>query len=193
VAEGALVGFPYAAVNPALPRPRGGDLLRLYAEVPPNATRVVDCDEAPYVGQNNVADAPYLAPLVRHAFYQSKKFASYVGDPAFYADTNALLHAGLFELNLERPAAALCSQPGYAVREEALQCADPQSCKATVSIGIVARLKKDGEVQKTYTSGLRSEFAGFPSLDRNAFYGYRELANGLSMQADLINKLNANN
>lgn len=193
VAEGALVGFPYAAVNPALPRPRSGDLLRLYSEVPPNATRVVDCDEAAYIGQNNVADAPYLAPLVRHAFYQSKKFASYVGDPAFYADTNALLHAGLFELSVERPAAEVCSQPGYAVREEALQCADPQSCKATVSIGIVARLKKDGQVQKTYTAGLRSEFAGFPAQDRNAFYSYRELANGLSMQADLINKLNSNN
>jgi hypothetical protein len=37
---------------------------------------------------------------------------------------------------------------------------------ATVSIGVVARLKKDGQVQKTWSSGLRSEFSGFPSLNR---------------------------
>jgi hypothetical protein len=191
-ADGDLIGFPYATVNPALPRPRSGDLLRLYTVAPPNATRVVDCDEPVYVGQNNVADAAYLAPLVRHALYQSKKFASYIGDPAFYADTNTLLHQGMFDVRLERPPGDMCSQPGYAVREEALQCEDPQNCKATVSIGMVARLKKDGQVQKTYSSGLRSEFSGFLSLNKNAFYGYRELANGLSMQADLINKMNSN-
>jgi hypothetical protein len=191
-AEGDLVGFSYSAVNPALPRPRNGDLLRLYTEVPPNATRVVDCDEADYIGQNNVADASYFAPIVRHAVYQSKKFAAHVGGQNFYADTNALLHQGLFNLHLERPTSDLCSQPGYAVREEALQCDDQQSCKATVTVGIVARMKKDGQVQKTFSSGLRSEFSGVPSLSRNAFYGYRELANGLSMQADLINKLNSN-
>jgi hypothetical protein len=191
-ADGDLVGFPYAAVNPALPRPRSGDLLRLYTEVPPNAARIVDCDEAVYVGQNNVVEALYLAPLVRHALYQSRKFASYVGDPGFYADTNTLLGQGLFDMRLERPVSEVCSQPGYAIREEALQCENPQNCKATVSIGVVARLKKDGQVQKSYSSGLRSEFSGFPSLNKNAFYGYKELANGLSMQADLINKLNSN-
>lgn len=190
--EGELIGFPYAALNPALPRPRSGDLLRLYTEVPPNAVRIVDCDEDAYVGQNNVADAPYLAPLLRHAFYQSKKFASYVGDPGFYADTNSLLSQGLFDIRLERPISEVCSQPGYAIREETLQCENPQNCKATVSIGVVARLKKNGQVQKSYGAGLRSEFSGFPSLNKNAFYGYKELANGLSMQADLINKLNSN-
>ena len=61
-----------------------------------------------------------------------------------------------------------------------------------MSIGVVARLKKNGQVQKSYGAGLRSEFSGFPSLNKNAFYGYKELANGLSMQADLINKLNSN-
>ena len=190
--DGELIGIPFAAVNPALPQPRSGDLLRLYAELPPNATRVVDCDEAEYVGQNNVADAGYLSTIVRHALYQSKKFSAYVGDAGFYADLNELLGQGMFDLRVERPAAEMCSQPGYAVREEALQCQDPQSCKATVSIGMVARMKKDGQVQKTYSAGLRSEFSGFPSLGKNAFYGYRELANGLSMQADLINKLNSN-
>lgn len=192
VAEGELIGFPYAAVNPALPRPRSGDLLRLYTEVPPNATRVVDCDEPVYVGQNNIADAGYFAPLVRHAFYQSKKFASYVGDAQFYVQTNTLLRLGMFDTQVERPAIEVCSQPGYAVREEASQCDDPQNCKATVLAGIVVRLKKGGQVQKTYSSGLRTEFSGFPSLSKNAFYGYRELANGLSMQTDLINKLNSN-
>lgn len=191
-ADGDLVGFPYSAVNPALPRPRSGDLLRLYTEAPPNATRVIECDEPVYVGQNNVADAAYLAPIVRHALYQSKKFATYVGDANFYTDTNRLLERGLYALHLDRPASDMCTQPGYAVREESLQCEDPQSCKATVTIGMVARIKKDGQVLKTYTSGLRSEFSGFPSLSKNAFYGYRELANGLSMQADLINKLNSN-
>jgi hypothetical protein len=145
-----------------------------------------------YVGQNNVADAAWLAPLVRHALYQSKKLASYVGDPGFYADANVLLGAGLFDMRLARPASEMCSQPGYAIREEASACDDPQNCKATVSIGIVARLKKDGQVVKTVSSGLRSEFSGFPALNKNAFYGYRELENGLSMQADLINKLNSN-
>jgi hypothetical protein len=192
VADGDLVGFPYAAVNPALPHPRSGDLLRLYSEVPPNAARVTDCDEAMYVGQNNVADADYLAPVVRHALYQSRKFAAYVGDQEFYANTNALLSEGLYDLRLERPAGEVCSQPGYVVREEALQCEGPQNCKATVAMGIVARIKKDGQLQKTYSSGLRTEFSGFPSLNKIAFYGYRELANGLSMQADLINKLNSN-
>jgi hypothetical protein len=192
VMDGDLAGFPYAIVNPALPRPRNGDLLRLYSDVPLNTTRVIDCDEAVYVGQNNVAEAGYLAPMVRHALYQSKRYAAFVGDQAFYADTNAMLSQGLYDVHLERPAGEICIQPGYAVREEALQCEDPQNCKATVAIGIVARVKKDGQLAKTYSSGLRSEFSGFPSLNKNAFYGYRELANGLSMQADLINKLNSN-
>jgi hypothetical protein len=192
VAEGDLVGFPYAAVNPALPKPRGGDLLRLYTDVPPNATRVIDCDEATYIGQNNVADGSYFGLLSRHALYQSKKFASYVGDPAFYEQANALLRFGLFEAKVERPAIEVCSQPGYLVKEEASNCDDPASCKATVMMGVQARLKKGAEVQKIFSTGLRTEFSGFPSQSKNAFYSYRGLANGLSMQADLINKINTN-
>lgn len=191
-ADGELVGFPYSVANPALPRPRSGDLLRLYTDAPPNAARVIDCDEPVHVGQNNAADVAYLGPLVRHALYQSRKFASYVGDAAFYEDTNALLGEGLFSLRLARPDVAMCSQPGYAVREEALQCDDPKSCKAAVVLGIAARMKKDGQVIKTYSAGLRTEFSGFPSPSKNAFYGYRELANGLNLQADLINKFNSN-
>lgn len=191
-ADGDLVGFPYSVANPVLPRPRSGDLLRLQMEAPPDATRVVDCDESVYTGQNNLLEVGYMAPLVRHTLYQSKTFASYVGDAQFYADANRLLAEGLFTLRLERPQAEMCSQPGYAIREEALQCDDTQQCKATVSMGIVARIKKNGQVHKTYGSGMRSEFSGFPSLNKNAFYGYRELANGLSMQADLIKKLNSN-
>jgi hypothetical protein len=191
-ADGDLVGFPYSVVNPALPRPRSGDLLRMHTEAPPNATRVIDCAEPVYIGQNNVAEVSYAAPIVRHALYQSKRFASYVGDRNFYADANKLLADGMFSLSLEAPQGGMCVQPGYAIREEAAACEDAGKCKATVAMGLVARMKKDGQVQKTYTSGLRSEFSGFPSLGKNAFYGYRELANGLSMQADLINKLNSN-
>jgi hypothetical protein len=193
VTEGNLVGFPYAAVNPALPRPRSGDLLRLYTEVPPNATRVMDCDEPVYVGKDNMVDVAYFAPLVRHAQYQSKKLASYIGDPKFYAQANALLGLGLFDAKIERPVVELCSQPGYTVREvTAPQCDDQQSCKATVQTGMLVHLKQGGQVQKTYVSGLRTDFSGFPAQGRNAFYGYRGLENGLSMQADLINKMNAN-
>jgi hypothetical protein len=187
-----LVGLPYSAVNPALPKPRSGDYLRLYTEVPPNATRVVDCDEAAYVGQNNVADAGYLAPLVRHAVYRSRKFASYVGEQQFYDDANKLLAQGMFELQLKRPASEMCTQPGYVVREDALQCDDPHSCKATVTIGVMARMKKGDKIEKSFTAGLRTDFTGVPQGGRAAFYGYKELSNGLQMQADLINKLNLN-
>ncbi|MCC2971176.1 hypothetical protein [Massilia sp. IC2-476] len=191
--DGELVGFPYAAVNPALPRPRSGDLLRLYTEVPPNATRVIDCDEPVYVGKDNLIDVGYFSPLARHAQYQSKKFASYVGDPKFYAQANSLLSLGLFDTKLERPSVDVCSQPGYTVREVAApQCDGPQSCKVTVQTGMLVHLKKDSQVQKTFVSGLRTDFGGFPSSEKNAFYGYRGLENGLSMQADLINKMNSN-
>lgn len=191
-ADGDLVGFPYAVTNPALPRPRSGDLLRLYTDAPPNATRVIDCDEATQVGQNNAVEAAYLGPLVRHALYQSRKFSSYVGDGDFYEDTNALLKEGLYALQVARPAIDMCSQPGYAIREEAIQCDDARSCKANVVVGIAARMKRDGQVQKTYSAGLRTEFTGVPAQSKNAFYGYRELGNGLNLQADLINKLNSN-
>lgn len=192
VVQGELVGFPYTVVNPALPRPRTGDLLRMHTEAPPMATRVIDCNEPVYIGQNNLAEVSYAAPLVRHALYQSKKFAAYVGDPEFYADANKLLADGLFSLSLAPPQGPLCVQPGYAIREEAASCDASGQCKATVAMGLVARIKQSGQVQKTYTAGLRSEFSDFPSLGKNAFYGYRELANGLSLQADLINKLNSN-
>ncbi|HEX8601518.1 MAG TPA: hypothetical protein VF774_02660 [Pseudoduganella sp.] len=193
VAEGDLVGFPYAAVNPALPRPRSGDLLRLFTEVPPNATRVIDCDEPVYVGKDNLVDVSYFSPLVRHAQYQSKKFTSYVGDQKFYVQANTLLSLGLFDAKIERPMVEMCSQPGYTIREVAApQCDESQSCKVTVQTGMLAHMKKDGQVQKTFVSGLRTDFSGVPSLGKSAFYGYRGLGNGLSMQADLINKMNAN-
>lgn len=190
--DGGLVGVPYAVVNPALPRPRKGDLLRLYTDVPPASTPIVDCDEGVFVAPNSAAAADYLAPLVRHAVYRSKKFASYVGDPGFYSDTNNLLAAGLFDLRLERPAAQLCSQPGYMVREDGFTCDDPQNCKATITLGLVARLKRGTQVEKTISTGLRTDYTGVPAAGRNAFYGYKQLSNGLSMQADLINKLNLN-
>jgi hypothetical protein len=190
--EGELVGLPYAAVNPALPRPRSGDLVRLFTQAPPGTTRVVDCDEPVFVGQNNAAEAGYLGTIARHALYQSKKFAAYVGDPAFYKQTNILLDYAKYDIRVEPPRAEVCSQPGYAVREESSQCDGAQSCKAAVIAGMVMRLKKDGQVQKTYSTGMRTEFSGFPALSKNAFYGYRELENGLSMQTDLINKLNSN-
>jgi hypothetical protein len=115
-----------------------------------------------------------------------------VGDPLFYKQTNTLLGYGKYDIRVERPSTEMCSQPGYAVREESSQCDGGQSCKAAVIAGMVMRLKKDGQVQKTYSTGMRTEFSGFPSLSKNAFYGYRELENGLSMQTDLINKLNSN-
>jgi hypothetical protein len=191
-ADGGLVAFPYSAVNPALPRPRSGDLLRLYTDVPPSATRVVDCDEAAFVPPNNVAEAGYLVPLIRHAVYRSKKYASYVGDAQFYDDANRLLQQGMFELKLQRPASEVCTQPGYVVREDAFACDGQQGCKATVTIGVMARLKKGDKVEKSIAAGLRTEFTGVPSAQRQAYYGYKELSNGLSMQADLINKLNLN-
>jgi hypothetical protein len=190
--SGDLVGLPYSAANPAMPKPRSGDLLRLYAQAVPGVTKIIECAEAPYIGQNNIADGNYLAPLVQHTLYQSKKFASYIGAQAFYDDANSLLGQGLFDLRLERPAHAICSQPGYAIREEAAACADPQSCNATVSIGVVVRLKKGPEIIKTFSTGLRTEFSGFPAASKSTFYGYKQLGNGLSMQADLLKKINLN-
>lgn len=192
VADGDLIGLPYSVTNPVLPKPQRGDIIRLYSQISSSVTKIQDCSEATYIGQNNVVEVDYLAPLIRHAVYKSKKFTSYVGDTAFYSDANNLLQKGLFSLQLERPSIELCSQPGYAIREEGMQCEDPQNCKATVAIGIVARLKKGGVVQKTFTSGLRSEFGGFQSANKRTFYGYKQLSNGLSMQSDFINKLNSN-
>jgi hypothetical protein len=120
---------------------------------------------------------------VQHTLYQSKKFASYIGAPAFYADANSLLEQGLFDLRLQRPAHEICSQPGYAIREEALACADPQSCKTTVSIGVVARLKKGPEIIKTFSTGLRTEFSGVPAARKSTFYGYKQLGVGVAKLA----------
>ena len=191
-ASGDLVGLPYSAVNPAMPKPRSGDLMRLYAQSVPGVAKVIDCDEAPYIGQNSIADGNYLAPLIQHSFYQSKKFSTYIGAPRFYADANSLLTQGLFDLQLKQPANEVCIQPGYAIREESLACDDPLSCKATVSIGVVARLKKGTEILKSFSSGLRSDYSGFQSASKSTFYGYKQLGNGLSMQADLLKKINSN-
>lgn len=191
-ANGELVGLPYSAANPAMPKPHSGDLVRLYAQAVPGVTKIIDCDEAPYIGQNNIADGNYLVPLIQHTLYQSKKFSSYVGAPRFYADANSLLQQGLFDLQLKAPAHEVCSQPGYAIREDSLVCADPQSCKATVSIGMVARLKKGTEILKSFSTGLRTDFSGFPAANKSTFYGYKQLGNGLSMQAELLKKINLN-
>jgi hypothetical protein len=191
-ADGQLIGLPYSATNPALPQPQRGDLVRLYSQSVPGMTKVLDCDEPAYVGQNSIGDGAYLAPLVRHAVYRSKKFSSYVGDARFYSDANTLLRQGMFDTQLQRPSIDICSQPGYLIREEALQCDNPQNCKATVLLGLVARLKKGSEIEKTFNAGLRTEFSGFPSASKNTFYGYKGLSNALSMQPDLLNKLNLN-
>lgn len=190
--DGELMGLPYSAANPALPSPRRGDLVRLLEQAVPGVTRIVDCDEAPFIGKNNLVDAPYLAALVRHAQYQSKKFASHVGDPAFYDAANKLLEQGLFDMQLKRPEFELCSQPGYVIREDAVACDNADSCKSTVTMGLVTRLKKGTEVYKSISAGLRTEFSGFPSANKSEYYGYKQLGNGLSMQSDFINKLNQN-
>ena len=59
-------------------------------------------------------------------------------------------------------------------------------------MGLVTRLKKGSEVVKSISAGLRTEFSGFPSAEKSTYYGYKQLGNGLSMQSDLINKLNQN-
>jgi hypothetical protein len=188
VGEGALVGLSYSATNPALPKPQRGDIVRVYDQQLPGVTPVVDCQEPVYVGQNNQAEAAYAAPLVRHALYRSRKHAGHVGDPGFYGDANGLLKAGMFSLELQAPAIPLCVQPGYVIREDAAQC-EGEACKATVTLGLMARFKNGAEVTKTVTSGLRTEFSGMPAASRAAFYGYKELGNGLSMQPDLLKKL----
>jgi hypothetical protein len=188
VGEGALVGLSYSASNPGLPKPQRGDIVRVYDQQLPGVTPVVDCQEPVYVGQNNHAEAAYAAPLVRHALYRSRKHAGHVGDPAFYGDANGLLKAGMFSLALQAPAIPLCVQPGYVIREDAAQC-EGEACKATVTLGLMARFKNGAEVSKTVTSGLRTEFSGMPAASRAAFYGYKELGNGLTMQPDLLKKL----
>lgn len=188
VGEGGLVGLSYSAANPALPRPRRGDIVRMYDQQLPGVTRVIDCQEPDYVGQNNVAEAAFAGPLVRHALYRSRKYAGHIGDPAFYANANALLRGGMFDLQLQAPAIGLCVQPGYVIREESAEC-DGAACRSTVTLGLQARIKSGGEVQKTVASGLRTEFSGVPAEGKAAFYGYKELGNGLSMQPDLLKKL----
>ncbi len=188
VGEGALVGLAYSATNPALPKPQRGDILRVYDQQLPGVTPVIDCAEPAYVGQNSVADAAYAAPLVRHALYRSRKHAGHVGDPAFYGDANLLLETGMFDTRLQAPAIPVCVQPGYVIREEAASC-EAETCKATVTLGLVARFKSGGEITKTVTSGLRTEFSGMPAASKAAYYGYKELGNGLSMQPDLLKKL----
>ncbi|TFW01527.1 hypothetical protein E4K72_14210 [Oxalobacteraceae bacterium OM1] len=192
VVESGLVGLPYSVTNPALPKPERGDVVRVYANSPPGLTKVADCREPAYIGQNNLLEVDYLAPIVRHALYRSARYASYIGDPAFYADANGLLRQGLFDLQVEAPQIDLCSQPGYAIREEATTCDAGDSCKAAAVMGIVARFKKGQEIQKTVTSGLRTEFTGFPSAGKRSYIGYKQLGGALSMQSDFINKLNAN-
>lgn len=190
--DGELLGLPYSSTNPALPAPRSGDLVRLYAQAVPGVTSIIDCDEDPFIGKNNLIDAPYLAPLVRHAIYQSRKFASHIGEPAFYDAANRLLELGLFDLQLTRPVVEMCSQPGYVVREDAFACESADSCKATLTMGLVARLKKGTEVLKSISAGSKTEYSGFPSANKSTYYGYKQLSNGLSVQSDLINKLNQN-
>jgi len=187
VGDGALVGLSYSAANPALPTPQRGDIVRLYGEQLAGVTRVTDCQEPDYVGQNNVAEAAYAGPLVRHALYRSRKYAGHIGDPAFYDSANALLRSGLFDLQLQAPAIGVCVQPGYVIREEAAQC-EGAACRATVMLGLQARFKSGGEVHKTVASGLRTEFSGVPAQGKAAFYGYKELGNGLSMQPELLKK-----
>lgn len=188
VGEGALVGLSYSATNPALPKPQRGDILRVLDQPLPGAAPVIDCAEPVYVGQNSVAEAAYAAPLVRHALYRSRKHAGHLGDPAFYGDANVLLEAGMFDTRLQPPAIAQCVQPGYVIREEAASC-EGEACKATVTLGLVARFKSGADVTKTVTSGLRTEFSGMPASSKAAYYGYKELGNGLSMQPDLLKKL----
>ncbi len=188
VADGTLVGLSYSAANPALPKPQRGDIVRITNLALPGVTPVVDCAEPVYVGQNNVAEAAYAAPLVRHALYRARKFAGHVGDPGFYLDANLLLNAGMFREQLAAPAIPLCVQPGYVIREDAAQC-EGEACKATVTMGLVARFKQGGELTKTVSAGLRTEFSGMPASSKAAYYGYKELGGGLSMQPDLLKKL----
>lgn len=192
IADGELIGLPYSASNPALPTPRRGDLARIYSSSTPGMTKVRDCAEPPHIGQNNIAEVNYLAPLIRHTVYQSSKFSSHIGDPAFYNDANLLLQQGLFDLQLAAPTIPLCVQPGYVIREEPAQCEGELNCRAAVTMGLQVRLRSNDAVQKSFSTGLRSEFSGFAAAGKHAFYAYKQLSNGLVMQADLKNKLNSN-
>lgn len=191
-AENGLLGVPYSLVNPELPKPRQGDLLRMKMSTPVGTEPAMDCDEPLFAPPSNQFQADYMAALVRHAIYKSSKFSVHVGDPAFYADVNKFLGDALFDMRIQRKDQPICFQPGYAIREQSLQCSEPNNCKAQVTMALVARLRREGQAAKPYGTAVSSEFSGFPALSKTAFYLYRKLGVGLSMQAELINKLNSN-
>jgi len=190
--DGGLVGLPYSQVNPALPAPSRGDLVRIYSPITPITTPIAECIAPTYVGQGNVVDAPYFDPLIKHAIYRSGKFMSYINDDSFYSETNKLLSLGMFGTVINKKNQELCFVPGYVIREASSQCDDPSSCKATLTTGALVRLMKGAELAKTISTGIQSEISGFQSATKKDFYGYKQLSNGIPLTTDLTNKLNLN-
>lgn len=189
--EGSSVGLPYSIISTDLPAPSKGDSVRIYT--PPasaSSARIMECASPIFVGQGNVAEAPYFDPLIKHAVYRSSKFTSYVNDPAFYSEANKLLDRGMFALKVERKAQDLCFLPGYVIREGASRCEGNSVCTSTVTTGVLVRLMKGNDVVKNISAGIETELGGVPAVTKKEFYGYKQLSNGFPLLNDLTKNLN---
>lgn len=190
--DGNSVGLPYSIVNPDMPTPARGDVVRIYSPITTATTRIMECAAPMYIGQGNIADAPYFDSLIKHAVSKSSKFVTYVNNPQYYSDANRLLELGMFSLKVERTNHNLCYLPGYVIREANLQCDDPSNCKASLTTGVLVRLMKGQDVVKTFSSGIQTDLTGFPSVAKKEFYGYKQLGSGIPLTNELTNKLNLN-
>jgi hypothetical protein len=189
--DGNLLGIP-VSLNPTLPAPKSGDILRLFTPVSSGKINLTLCPEPVFVASNNVVDLPYVSIIVEDAVYKSSKFNAFVSDQTLL-DINKTFEDKLFTFQVPKPKTEMCFQPGYVMRETNIQCVTATSCKSTLQLVLVSRFKVGTEVKKVSQTAIQDELSEVQQTDqKNNIYSTKELSSMLKMQGQLINSINSN-
>ena len=152
-------------------QPQGGDLLRIVNMPRPGQAAISECT-ATYKAPNSIS-AEYLIPLIKHASYKSLKFQPGLVDAEFYADSNALLNAGFFKLQIaaSQPTEQ-CIKAGYSVAPQPETCQE-NLCSMKSLYASTLILEKAGVRVANYVQAETVTFDGFSKPEAGNFAGLR--------------------
>ena len=179
------MAFSYSKIEFA---PENGDVLRVFNMPKAGQTRLSECATS-YKAANSVP-AEYLIPMVRHAAYKSAKFQPILNEPAFYVESNNLLKAGFFKLQMGVPQVTeQCIKAGYSVVPQPETCQE-NLCSMKSLFATTLILEKDGVRVGNYVQAETVTFDGFSKSEATNFVGFKAYESALKNLPKLTDSTN---
>ena len=168
VAVGSGTIFSFSKVEL---QPQTGDLLRIVNMPRAGQTAISECAST-YRSPTSIA-ADFLIPLIQHASYKSAKYQPSLVDGEFFADSNSLLNAGFFKLQIAAPQPSeQCIRAGYSVVPQPETCQD-NLCSLKSFYASTLILEKAGVRVANYVQAETVTFDGFSKPEASNFVGLR--------------------